>query len=187
MWLIVGLGNPGDKHQKNRHNVGFMAVDEIADEYGIGPFRSKFQSEMAEGRIGGEKVVLLKPQTYMNESGQGVGKAAKFYKIAPERVIVFHDELDLDPGKCRVKLGGGVAGHNGLKSIKAHLGTPDFQRVRIGIGHPGDKNRVSGYVLSDFAKADQEWVELRVPAMARYVDLILSDNADDFMTRVAEA
>ena len=186
MWLIAGLGNPGDKHQKNRHNVGFMAVDAIADEHGIGPFRAKFQSEMAEGRIGGEKVVLLKPQTFMNESGQGVGKAAKFYKIAPDRVIVFHDELDLDPGKCRVKMGGGVAGHNGLKSIKSHLGTADFMRVRIGIGHPGDKNRVSGYVLSDFAKADQDWVERLVPAIGRYADLLL-EGSDDFMTRVAEA
>ncbi len=186
MWLLVGLGNPGDKYKNNRHNIGFMVIDAIADEYGIGPFKSKHQGEMTEGRIGDEKVVLLKPQTFMNESGQSVGKCAKFYKIPPERIIVFHDELDLDPGKCRVKTGGGVAGHNGLKSIKAHMGTPEFIRVRIGIGHPGDKNRVSGYVLNDFAKSDVDWVERRVPAMARYVELLL-EGSDDFMTRVAES
>lgn len=186
MWLLVGLGNPGDKYKGNRHNIGFMAIDVIADDKGIGPFKSKFQGEMAEGRIGDEKVVLLKPQTYMNESGQSVGKCAKFYKIPPERVIVFHDELDLNPGKLKVKIGGGVAGHNGLKSIKAHLGTEEFVRVRMGIGHPGDKSRVSGYVLSDFAKADAEWLERVIPACGRYADLLLSESRDDFMTRVAE-
>ncbi len=186
MWLLVGLGNPGDKYKSNRHNIGFMAVDAIADEYGVGPFKAKFQGEMAEGRIGGEKVVLLKPQTFMNESGQSVGKCAKFYKIAPERICVFHDELDLEPGKCRVKMGGGVAGHNGLKSIKAHMGTPEFKRVRLGIGHPGDKNRVSGYVLSDFAKAEAGWVERLIPALADNVPLLL-EGSDDFMTRVSES
>lgn len=187
MWLLVGLGNPGDQYAKNRHNIGFMAIDAIADAYGFAAFRAKFQGEVSEGRIDGEKVVLLKPQTYMNESGQSVGKAAKFYKIPPERVVVFHDELDLEPGKCRVKVGGGVAGHNGLKSIKAHLGTPDFMRVRLGIGHPGDKNRVSGYVLSDFAKADAGWLERLVPALAKYAALLLGEKSDDFMTRVAES
>lgn len=186
MWLIVGLGNPGDKYKGHRHNIGFMAVDEIASEYGFSSFRSKFQGEMSEGRIDAHKVVLLKPQTYMNESGQSVGKAAKFYKIDPSRIVVLHDELDLDPGKCRVKSGGGVAGHNGLKSIKAHLGTPDFLRVRMGIGHPGDKSRVSGYVLSDFAKSEQKWLEPLIPAIATQCPLILEGNADDFMTRVAE-
>lgn len=187
MWLIVGLGNPGDKHKGNRHNIGFMAIDALAQEYSIGPFKSKFQGEFAEGRIGGEKVVLLKPQTFMNESGQSVGQVAKFYKIAPGRVIVFHDELDLQPSHVRVRLGGGLAGHNGLKSIKAHLGTPDFKRVRLGIGHPGDKTRVSGYVLSDFAKVEQGWLDKLIPALAEYVSLLLKDNGDDFMTRVSEA
>ncbi|MCB1721044.1 MAG: aminoacyl-tRNA hydrolase [Rhodospirillales bacterium] len=187
MWLLVGLGNPGDKYKNNRHNIGFMAIDAMADEYRFPAFRSKFQGELSEGLIDGKKAVLLKPQTYMNESGQSVGKAAKFYKIPPERVIVFHDELDLEPGKCRVKVGGGVAGHNGLKSIKAHLGTADFMRVRLGIGHPGDKSRVSGYVLSDFAKAELPWLERLVPVLAKYVALLLREKSDDFMTRVAES
>lgn len=187
MWLLAGLGNPGDKYKKNRHNIGFMAVDAIADEFGIGPFRSKFQGEVAEGRIGDHKVILLKPQTFMNDSGQSVGKAAKFYKIAPERICIFHDELDLESGKVRVKMGGGVAGHNGLKSIKAHLNTPEFLRVRLGIGHPGDKSRVSGYVLSDFSKVENEWLERLVPALADHLQLLLEDNDNDFMTRVAEA
>lgn len=173
MWLLVGLGNPGDKYKNNRHNIGFMAIDGIADGHGFPAFRAKFQGEMSEGRIDGEKVVLLKPRTYMNESGQSVGQAIKFYKIAPERVVVFHDELDLEPGKCKVKVGGGVAGHNGLKSIKAHLGTADFCRVRLGIGHPGDKNRVSGYVLSDFAKAEAVWLERLMPALAKNTALLL--------------
>ena len=185
MWLLVGLGNPGKKYEGNRHNIGFMAIDAIADEYGFSGYREKFQSHMSEGRIGSEKVVLLKPQTYMNESGQGVGKAAKFYKIDPARIVIFHDELDLEPGKMRVKTGGGVAGHNGLKSIKAHLSTPDFKRVRLGIGHPGDKNRVSGYVLSDFAKAEQGWLEQLIPALAEYAPLLL-EGSGDFMSRVAE-
>lgn len=187
MWLIAGLGNPGDKYAGNRHNIGFMVVDDIADEYDFPVFKSKFQGELSEGRIDGEKVVLLKPQTYMNESGQSVGKAAKFYKIPPERVIVLHDELDLEPSKVRTKMGGGVAGHNGLKSIKAHLGTPDFWRIRLGIGHPGDKARVSGYVLNDFAKAEARWVEALRGAVARYIPLMLNGNDNDFMTRVAES
>ena len=186
MWLLVGLGNPGGKYAKNRHNVGFMALDVLADEYGFPAWRSKFQSEMSEGRIGGEKVVLLKPQTYMNESGQGIGKAAKFYKIAPERIVIFHDELDLNPGKLKARLGGGLAGHNGLKSAKAHLGSADFWRVRIGIGHPGDKSRVSGYVLSDFAKAEVPVFERLNESLARHISMLLDGNADDFMTRVSE-
>lgn len=186
MWLLVGLGNPGDKYAKNRHNIGFMAVDEIAREYGFAAWRSKFQSEMAEGRIGDHKVVLLKPQTYMNESGLAIGKAAKFYKIPPTRVVVFHDELDLPPAKMRVKTGGGVAGHNGLKSARAHLGTADFMRVRIGIGHPGDKARVSGYVLSDFAKAEVLVFEQMVAALSSQLVLLLDGRNDDFMTRVSE-
>ena len=186
MWLLVGLGNPGDKYKNNRHNVGFMAIERIADAYGFPAWRSKFQSDMAEGRIGDEKVVLLKPLTYMNESGQAIGKAVKFYKIDPARIVIFHDELDLEPGKMRVKKGGGVAGHNGLKSARAHLGTADFLRVRLGIGHPGDKNCVSGYVLSDFAKSENVWLERLLPALAGHIKLLLNDRADDFMTRVSE-
>ena len=186
MWLFVGLGNPGDKYARNRHNIGFEVVDAIVDAEGFPAFKSKFQGEITDGRIAGEKVALLKPMTFMNESGQSVGKAAKFYKIPPERIIVFHDELDLDPGKVKVRLGGGLAGHNGLKSMKAHLGTGDFWRVRIGIGHPGDKNRVSGYVLSDFSKEDAKWVEDGVYAMAKYAELLVQDKTDDYMTRVAE-
>lgn len=190
MWLLVGLGNPGDKYSGNRHNIGFMVLDALADEYGAPAWRSKFQSEMAEGRVGDEKVVFLKPQIYMNESGQGIGKAAKFYKIPPSRIIIFHDELDLNAGKMRVKVGGGVAGHNGLKSARAHLGTADFVRVRLGIGHPGDRGAVSGYVLSDFAKSEQGWLDRLVPSAARRVGALLSGlengKADAYMTRVAE-
>lgn len=186
MWLLVGLGNPGDKYKNNRHNIGFMVIDAIADDVSAPAWRSKFSSQMAEARIGDEKVVLIKPQTFMNESGQGIGKAAKFYKIPPSKIIIFHDELDINPGKIRVKDGGGVAGHNGLKSARAHLGTADFKRVRLGIGHPGDKNRVSGYVLSDFAKSEQDWLERLIDAVPRHITMLLEDNADDFMTRVSE-
>ncbi len=188
MWLIVGLGNPGDKYKNNRHNIGFMVLDALADEFRMPAWRSKFQSEMVEGRIGDQKVVLLKPQTFMNESGQAVGKAVKFYKVDTDRIVIFHDELDLNPGKVRVKQGGGVAGHNGLKSIQAHLGTPDFTRVRLGIGHPGDRARVSNYVLSDFAKEEaQGWVEKVVPLVAEYTPLLFKENNDDFMTKIADA
>ncbi|MGH1398842.1 MAG: aminoacyl-tRNA hydrolase [Alphaproteobacteria bacterium] len=187
MWLFVGLGNPGGKYAKNRHNVGFMAVDALAGEYGFGGWRSKFQSEMSEGRIGDKKIVLLKPQAYMNESGQAIQKAAKFYKIDPSRIVIFHDELDLNAGKMRVKVGGGVAGHNGLKSARACLGTADFVRVRMGIGHPGDRAAVSGYVLSDFAKAEVPIFERLIDACARHITMLLDDNADDFMTRVVES
>ncbi len=187
MWLLVGLGNPGDKYAKNRHNIGFMALDAIADESGFPPWRDKFQGALSEGKIAGEKVALLKPQTMMNESGQSVGKASKFYKIPPENILVFHDELDLKNATVRIKKGGGNAGHNGLRSIQDHLGTPDFWRVRIGIDHPGDKNRVSGYVLSDFAKSDQDWVEDLISALAQNVGALIEGKNDDFMTRVAEA
>ena len=179
MWLFVGLGNPGDKYAKNRHNVGFMVADAVRNAYpAFGPYKSKFQGLMSEGRMeeGGQKVILLKPQTYMNESGQSVGKAAQFYKIDPNRIVVFHDELDIDPNTVRVKQGGGNAGHNGLKSIQAHLGTPDFWRVRIGIGHPGQKNAVHNYVLSDFSKAEQEWVGPLVETMGERADIIIRDN-----------
>lgn len=186
MWLLVGLGNPGDKYAGNRHNIGFMAVDAIARAYNIGPFKAKHQGLQAEGRIGEHKVVLLKPETYMNESGRSVGAAAKFYKIPPARIVVFHDELDLAPAKIRVKTGGGNAGHNGLRSMDAHLGTPDYVRVRMGIGHPGDKDRVHGYVLSDFAKAERNWLEPYIDAIADYVPLLLDGKETDFMSKVAQ-
>jgi len=156
MRLFVGLGNPGAKYAQNRHNIGFMALDQIASDHGFGPWRGKFQGSVCEGRLGREKVVLLKPETFMNLSGQSVGEAMRFYKLTPDDVMVFHDELDLAPCKIRVKKGGGHAGHNGLRSIHQHIGV-EYGRVRIGIGHPGHKDRVSGYVLHDFAKADGEW------------------------------
>ncbi|MBI2233677.1 MAG: aminoacyl-tRNA hydrolase [Micavibrio aeruginosavorus] len=187
MWLLVGLGNPGDKYAGNRHNVGFMAIDSIADEYGIGPFKAKYQGQLAEGRIGDHKVALLKPETFMNESGRSVGAAAKFYKIPPERIVAFHDELDLAPAKIRVKTGGGNAGHNGLRSLDAHLGTPDYVRVRLGIGHPGDKDRVHGYVLSDFAKVEREWLGPYLEAIADHLPLLLDGKENDFMSKVAQA
>ena len=158
MRLFVGLGNPGAKYAHNRHNVGFMALEQIASDHGFAPWRGKFQGSVSEGRLGREKVILLKPETFMNLSGQSVGEAMRFYKLTPDDVVVFHDELDLAPGKIRVKQGGGHAGHNGLRSIHQHIG-PDYGRVRIGIGHPGHKDRVSGYVLHDFAKADAEWLD----------------------------
>lgn len=186
MWLLVGLGNPGEKYKNNRHNIGFMAIDAIADQFGFAPFRKKFQGLLSEGQVNGHKVLLLKPQTYMNESGQSVGQASKFYKIDPSRIVSFHDELDLEPGKLRVKMGGGNAGHNGLKSMQAHLGSPDFIRVRMGIGHPGHKDRVSGYVLSDFSKVEQEWVGPMNEAVAKNIGALLDGDEALFMTRIAE-
>ena len=158
MKLIAGLGNPGAKYAGNRHNIGFMAVDRIASDHGFGPFRARFQGEVAEGRLGGQRVMLLKPMGFMNLSGQAVGEAMRYLKIEPQDVVILHDELDLAPGKLRLKTGGGHAGHNGLRSIHQHIG-PDYQRVRLGIGHPGDKARVAGYVLSDFAKSDADWLD----------------------------
>ncbi len=158
MKLIVGLGNPGAKYAGNRHNIGFMAVDRIALDHGFSPWKSKFQGQIADGRLGSEKVVLLKPETFMNRSGQSVGEAMRFYKLEPSSVIVLHDEIDLAPAKVKYKLGGGHAGHNGLRSVHGHIG-PDYARVRLGVGHPGHKDAVPGYVLRDFAKADQGWLE----------------------------
>ncbi|MBI1393012.1 MAG: aminoacyl-tRNA hydrolase [Alphaproteobacteria bacterium] len=177
MMLLVGLGNPGASYARHRHNVGFMAIDEIASTCGFSPFRAKFEGNLAEGIVEGEKVLALKPQTFMNDSGRSVAAAARFYRLKPSDIVVFHDELDLAPGKLRIKTGGGVAGHNGLRSISAHLG-PDFRRVRIGIGHPGDKSRVSSYVLGDFAKADAEWLEATLAALAAEAPrLLVSDEA----------
>jgi PTH1 family peptidyl-tRNA hydrolase len=158
MKLFVGLGNPGAKYAGNRHNIGFMVLDRLQEDGGFAPWRAKFQGKVSEGTLGREKVILLKPETFMNLSGQSVGEAMRFYKLTPADVVVFHDELDLVPGKARVKTGGGHAGHNGLRSIHQHIGA-DYDRVRLGIGHPGHKDRVAGYVLSDFAKADQDWLD----------------------------
>jgi len=158
MKLWVGLGNPGEKYAGNRHNIGFMAVDRIAADHGFGPWRKGYHGQVSEGRFGSTRVILLKPETYMNDSGRSVRAAADFYKIPLEEITVFHDELDLAPGKCRLKHGGGHAGHNGLRSIHAHLGEA-YGRVRLGIGHPGDKARVANYVLADFAKAEQTWLD----------------------------
>ena len=184
-WLFVGLGNPGDKYLGNRHNIGFMAVDAIAGAYNFPTFKAKFQGVFGEGKIADQKVILLKPTTYMNESGQSVKAAAKFFKIKPDRIVIFHDELDLEPAKVRIKKGGGNAGHNGLRSIQAHLGTPDFWRVRLGIGHPGDKNRVHSYVLKDFAKAEHKWLEPLLDACARHADLLAAGQPDAYMSKVA--
>lgn len=158
MQILVGLGNPGAKYAANRHNIGFMALDRIASDHGFGPWKAKFQGQIADGRLGGDKALLLKPETFMNLSGQSVGEAMRFYKLEPGDVTVFHDELDLAPGKVRLKTGGGHAGHNGLRSIHAHIGEA-YHRVRLGIGHPGRKELVAAYVLHDFAKADEGWLD----------------------------
>src|SRR4051794_14354855 len=156
MELIVGLGNPGSKHSANRHNIGFMVVDEIVRQHGFSPWRRRFQGAAAEATIDGEKVLALKPLTYMNESGRAVGEALRFFDLDPTQLTVFHDEIDLAPGKVRVKLGGGHAGNNGLRSISSHIG-PHYRRVRLGVGHPGDKTLVMPHVLSDFSKAERAW------------------------------
>lgn len=158
MRLFVGLGNPGGKYAQNRHNIGFMALDQIAADHGFAPWRGKFQGSLSEGKLGSEKVVLLKPETFMNKSGQSVGEAMRFFKLDPGDITVFHDEIDLAPGKLRVKQGGGHAGHNGLRSLHAHIGDA-YGRVRMGVGHPGHKDAVPGYVLRDFPKADRDWLE----------------------------
>ncbi len=184
--LIVGLGNPGPRYQANRHNIGFMAIDAIATRHRFSSFRARFQGELAEGDLEGVRVLLLKPMTFMNESGRSVAAAARFFKIPVERIIVFHDELDLAAGKIRIKDGGGHAGHNGLRSLHAHLG-PGYRRVRLGIGHPGERERVVGYVLDDFAKADGAWLEPMLEAIAdRFADLV-KGNAAGFMSKVALA
>lgn len=185
MWILVGLGNPGKEYEDNRHNVGFMAIDEIASQFALGPFKSKFEGEIAEGRIGEEKVVLVKPMTFMNLSGQCVQKVARFYKVTPNRIIAFHDELDLAAGKMRVKKGGGAAGHNGLKSMDACLNSQDYWRVRMGVGHPGDRERVTGHVLGDFSKVEREWLPDWLRACAKHVPLLMAGKHEDYMTKVA--
>jgi PTH1 family peptidyl-tRNA hydrolase len=172
MFLLVGLGNPGARHAGDRHNIGFMVVDAIAKRHGFAPWRRRFQGVATEGMLGREKTLLLLPGTFMNESGRAVGEAANFYKIGLDDIAVVHDELDLAPGKLRIKRGGGVAGHNGLRSITAHVGN-DYKRIRIGIGHPGDKNIVHSYVLSDFGKAERTgWVETLIDAVAEHAPLL---------------
>ena len=184
MKLFVGLGNPGAKYAQTRHNIGFMAVDAIADAHAFAPFRGKFQGAISEGMLGGTKVLLLKPETFMNLSGQSVGEAMRFYKLTPADITVFHDELDLAPAKCRVKMGGGHAGHNGLRSMHQHIG-PDYQRVRLGIGHPGHKDRVSGYVLSDFAKAEADWLDDMMRGIADGAPHLAGGDSAKFLNAVA--
>ncbi|MQT13560.1 aminoacyl-tRNA hydrolase [Segnochrobactrum spirostomi] len=183
MLILVGLGNPGSAYVKNRHNIGFMAVDAIHGHFRFAPWRQKFQAEIAEGSLGGERVLLMKPLTYMNESGRAVAEAARFYKVEPGGIVVFHDELDLPPGKFRVKTGGGHGGHNGLRSITQHMGDA-YRRVRLGIGHPGAKELVHGYVLHDFAKADQAWIDPLLAAMADNAELLADGKDATFANRV---
>ena len=183
MSLLVGLGNPGSKYAGNRHNIGFMAVDEIVRRHGFSPWRKRFQGECAEATLAGEKVLALKPMTFMNDSGRSVGEAMRFYDVDPAQLIVFYDELDLEPAKVRVKLGGGAAGHNGIRSLIAHAG-PHFQRVRLGIGHPGGKNLVYPHVLSDFAKADKTWLTPLIDAVAEYAPLLIEGQEASFQNKV---
>ncbi|WP_417484045.1 aminoacyl-tRNA hydrolase [Maricaulis salignorans] len=187
MMILAGLGNPEPKYLRNRHNVGFMAMDIIAAAWSAGPWRKRFKGLCAELTVstaaGPKKLLLLKPQTFYNNSGNCVAEAANFFKVAPENVVVFHDELDLDPGKFRLKTGGGAAGNNGIKSVTQQLG-PDFRRGRIGIGHPGDRNRVTDYVLSDFDKHDEPWLIDLLDAIADSIDLLASGDFDAFQTRV---
>jgi len=182
--LFVGLGNPGMKYAGNRHNIGFMVIDRIAGDHGFAPWRGKFQASLSDGVLGGEKVILLKPETFMNLSGQSVGEAMRFYKLTPADVIVFHDELDLAPGKARFKQGGGHAGHNGLRSIHQHIG-PDYARIRLGIGHPGHKDRVAAYVLSDFSKSDADWLDDLVRGCSDGASHLAAGDAGKFMNAVA--
>jgi PTH1 family peptidyl-tRNA hydrolase len=183
MLLFVGLGNPGARYAGNRHNVGFMAVDAIARRHGLSPWRRRFQGVTAEGPIGPQRVLLLLPGTYMNDSGRAVGEAAHFFKLAPSDTVVFHDEIDLAPGKLRVKTGGGNAGHNGLRSISAHVGN-DYHRVRIGVGHPGVKDLVQPYVLNDFAKSERPWVEALTSIIAHNAELIARGEHAAFQNKV---
>jgi PTH1 family peptidyl-tRNA hydrolase len=183
MQLFVGLGNPGAKHAHNRHNIGFMAVDEIARRHGFAPWRRRFHGETAEGTLNHERVVLLRPWTFMNESGRAVQEAANFFKLAPAEVTVFQDELELPPAKLRVKIGGGIAGHNGLRSISSHIGN-DYRRVRLGIGHPGIKELVHAYVLTDFAKDDRPWVVALCESIADNAGLLAGNSDSTFQNKV---
>lgn len=183
MRLVVGLGNPGQGYARNRHNIGFMAADEIVRRHAFSAWRNKFQAELADGTIGGEKVIVLKPLTYMNLSGQAVGEALRFYKILPKDVIVIYDEIELPPGKIRVKQGGGHAGHNGLRSLDQHIGK-DYWRVRLGVGRPTSKEQVASYVLHDFAKADEAWLMPLLDSVAAHLPLLVKGNEGGFMNKV---
>jgi PTH1 family peptidyl-tRNA hydrolase len=183
MLLFVGLGNPGSRYAGNRHNIGFMVVEAIAKRHGIGPFRRRFQGVSAEGPLGGERVMLLLPGTFMNESGRAVAEAAHFYKLGLADIVVFHDEIDLAASKVRVKTGGGIAGHNGLRSISAHVGN-DYRRVRIGVGHPGVKELVHAHVLSDFAKDERPWVEALCGIIADNAELLAKGQDSTFQNKV---
>lgn len=183
MLLFVGLGNPGERYVANRHNIGFMAVQAIARRHDISPWRRKFQGVAVEGAIGSEKLLLLLPGTFMNESGRAVAEAVNFYKLTPGQVVVFHDEAELSPGKVRLKLGGGNAGHNGLRSISEHIGN-DYHRVRLGIGHPGDKKLMENYVLQDFAKDEKPWVEALCDIVADNVALLIEGKDSTFQNKV---
>ena len=185
MLLWVGLGNPEPGMARNRHNIGFMALDVIADRHGFSPWRQRFKGLTAEGVIGGQKILALKPLTYMNSSGDAVQAAAAFYKLPVEVITAFHDELDLAPGKVRVKRGGGAAGHNGLRSMDRQVGSPEYWRVRLGIGHPGSKERVLGHVLGDFGKDDRNWLTDLLDAVSDAAPLLAGGKPEDFMTKVA--
>ncbi len=185
MKLFVGLGNPGGKYARNRHNIGFMAVDRIAEDHGFAPWRAKFQGEVSEGRLGSEKVLLLKPGTFMNLSGQSVGEAMRFHKIEAADIVVFHDEIDLAPARLKLKSGGGHAGHNGLRSLHAHLGD-GYERVRMGVGHPGHKDAVPGYVLKDFAKADEAWLDDMLRGVSDGAAWLAQGDGPKFLNAVAQ-
>ena len=183
MLLLVGLGNPGARYAGNRHNIGFVVLQAIAQRHGIGPWRRRFQGVACEGSLGGERALLLLPGTFMNDSGRAVAEAAHFYKLPLAAITVFHDEIDLPPGKVRVKAGGGIAGHNGLRSVSAHIGN-DYRRVRIGVGHPGNKDLVQNYVLSDFAKSERPWVEALTVILADNADLLARGEDASFQNKV---
>lgn len=183
MWLVVGLGNPGEAYARNRHNIGFMAVDEMSRVYSFSPWRKKHHGFCAEGTISGCRVLLVKPETFMNDSGRAVGDVARFYKVNPSHTIVLHDEIELLPGHIRLKQGGGHAGHNGLRDIDAHIGKA-YWRIRLGVGRPHDKTLVHGWVLSDFAKSDTEWLDTFLDAVASYFPLVLSGDHANFMNKV---
>ena len=187
MRLLVGLGNPGEKHLNNRHNIGFMAADKIRETYDFSPYRRRFQGLISEGKIGNNSVRILKPTTFMNESGRSVGETIKFFKLSSDKVFVFYDDLDLVPGKCRIKLGGGAGGHNGLKSLDNQIGN-EYWRVRLGIGHPGHKDRVLRYVLQDFAKKERNtWLTILLESLADNIQLLIESNENTLMSKLALA
>jgi peptidyl-tRNA hydrolase, PTH1 family len=186
MIILAGLGNPGAQYQKNRHNIGFMAVDAIQHRHAFSPWTKKFKGEISEGTLAGEKVMLIKPQTFMNLSGESVGEAMRFYKLGPEDIVAIYDELDLMPGKARIKTGGGHGGHNGIKSLDAHCGL-NYRRLRLGIGHPGDKSKVHNHVLGDFAKSDAEWLDPLLEALADNADMLVRGEDSQLMNKLALA